>query len=133
MSIQDRIQNLKKELQQLENQLGKTYPVGKIMRRKKSDGSYYDSLYTIIDWNGEIRFLNITSSVMWGNTIKSAPLRGSNKKVSFLSYEDFYKLLLPGNAKPENFEVIEISNHKSWSDLQKESRSRGVSGCFPFI
>ena len=91
--IKDEIAELRSQLKALEEQLKTTFEVGKIYRKI----NYSESLYTILDFDGEIRFLNITNSHFWRTSIRSCNTDyklqgGGNQKVQYLTYEEFDQL-----------------------------------------
>jgi|TARA_R110000822_G_scaffold6851_13_gene28694 hypothetical protein len=82
-TILQKIKRIQEELQCLQETL-KTPPIqiGKIYVRKDTE-----CLYTFIDWNGEIRLLNITNSHMWKPTLKSKDFRNSgSQKAEVIPY-----------------------------------------------
>lgn len=78
-----KIERLENELDYLKETLKKPpIQIGKIYVKNDTD-----CLYTFIDWNGEIRLLNITNSHMWKPTLKSRKFRNvSNQKAETIPY-----------------------------------------------
>lgn len=98
-SIKDKIAKLTKELEKLNNLLEcPPIQIGKIYTKEDTD-----CLYTFVDWNGEVRLLNITNSHMWKPTIKSRKYRlPHNQKVKTIPY---YVALETWTAGIEKFKL----------------------------
>lgn len=74
--------------------LGPKYPVGAIYRRMSTD-----CLYSLVDWNGVIRFLNITNNHFWKSKIElksrnTVSFKSTNPhKAEYLTESEFKSVL----------------------------------------
>lgn len=103
--LKNGVEGLQEAVKEVDTQLknyGKKYPIGAIYTRKG-----HESIYALISWNGEIRFVNISNSHFWKSaTMKSRHVRSKTplvNKAPYL-YEDEMESLLGSCYK--DFEII---------------------------
>lgn len=93
---QDKKKKLQEEMEECDDMIAKLqplFPVGAIYRRTTTN-----NLYALVDWNGEIRFLNITNNHFWKEkNFKSRHTQSRRldrkEKAEYLTYQEMEKIV----------------------------------------